>query len=273
MRWIFVFFLWLLIVAFFAALLSGCTPLPPSSSPSSPNGGGCAVYAGHHYQTPFVPKYSFRPDYMTLDGIQVDTSGVYLPNEIGAPGDLVSGGGGGPSARASAAMQTLTMLIDMQIDDVEQCLRDAFLENHPGSGPGQGGVQGVLDAATISGAHCDGSTFPLPIARGCLNVKVAPDAMISADGTQEVLPATGPAAICISKGLCPAGATDLECPCHVRAGIQDNAVIVVTPSAYLLKDPLIRMVTGCNNPWIGALAKCAAPSVPALSGLVMKREP
>ncbi len=55
-------------------------------------------------------------------------------------------------------------------------------------------------------------------------------------------------------------------------------MIVVTPSAYLLKDPLIRLVTGCNNPWAVAasgatLAKCAEPSVPALSGLVTKKEP
>lgn len=228
--------------------VTGCTPLPPSHGP-------CALYTEHHYQNQFPgpsldpaapagsSRYPFHPDVMTDEGIMVDTSGVWT----------------------GSAEATANVLIDRQVDEVETCLRETF-------------PRGELPPDLINTAHCDWGSFPLQISRGCLRVKVASDAMLSADETQEVLPATGPVSICISKGLCPVGSTDQSCPCHVRAGIQDNEVIVVAPSAYLFKDPLIRMVTGCNNPWVVAasgatLAKCAAPSVPALSGLVTKKEP
>ena len=223
------------------ALICGCTPLPPSHAP-------CALYAGHGYQNQFPQRYPFHPDVMTEGGIRVDTSGVWLY------------GPATPPALGFSAEVMANRLIDRQVDEVETCLRETF--------PG-----GQLPPELIDTAHCDWGSFQVQISRGCLNVKVAPDAMLSADETQEVLPATGPVAICIAKGLCPVGSTDVSCPCHVRAGIQDNAVIVVAPSAYLLKDPLIRMVTGCNNPWVGELAKCAAPTVPPLSGLVTKKEP
>lgn len=140
-------------------------------------------------------------------------------------------------------------IIDRQTLEVEICLQEQF-----GNPP-----------VITPDPKCDSTTFPLPIHRDWLVVKVAPDAVLSQDGSQEMLPALAPIEGCIEKGLCKVGE---PCNCHYRAGIQDDVVIVITPSGYLYKDPLIRMVTGCNNPWVGKLAICARPSVPMLSGLV-----
>lgn len=194
--------------------------------------GECAVYHFHHYQDQFpgAERYPVNVNAETSGGIRVDTSGLLTAAEVAD-------------------------LIERQVTEVESCLAEAF------SG-------GKIAAGDPGRSDCDGPSFPLPLVHECLEVKIAPDALLSYDRTQEVLPSVGQVEQCIAKGQCPAGATLAECPCHVRAGIQANRTIVVTPAAYLLKDPLIRMVTGCNNPWIGSLAKCAAPSVPKLSGKV-----
>ncbi len=126
-------------------------------------------------------------------------------------------------------------VLDRQVAEVESCLKEVL------------GIESI---------H-----------RGWLIVKVVPDAFLSIDGSQELIPGSGHPEECVAKKLC----SSIEsCDCYLRAGIQDNSVIIVTPSMYLLKDPLIRTVSGINNPWVGNLAKCAMPTVPKTSGLVTK---
>lgn len=134
--------------------------------------------------------------------------------------------------------------IDRLTDEVEACLAAEF------------GRPARLPPEVRAAADCLGDTFALPIARECLVVKVPDDWEKSCDGDQQVLPAQAPAALCQAKGLVPTAA----CPCRWRAGIQDDHVLVTTPSLYLFKDPLVRLATGCNNPWAHErLARCARP--------------
>ena len=132
--------------------------------------------------------------------------------------------------------------LDMQTGDVEDCLKAQF-----GSGR--------LPPELVQQASCDSDQVSLPIVRSWLTVKVAKDFLFSCDGSQEVLPVQAPDVLCVAKGETPTA----MCPCYWRAGIEQNRYIVVTPNLYLFKDPLIRMVTGCDNPWVGALATCAQP--------------
>ena len=140
-------------------------------------------------------------------------------------------------------------LIDRLVDEVEKCLVENF-----GNPP-------VLPPVVVQDAQCRGKTFSLPIDRGCLAVKIPNDWQISCDGTQQVLPISStvyvaPDELCEAKGL----TVTPECPCRWRAGIQDDYILVSTPSLYVFKDPLIRMITGCNNPWgHPALSQCASP--------------
>lgn len=144
--------------------------------------------------------------------------------------------------------------IDRLTDEVETCLRLAF------------GDPPIIPEDVRQKAACRGKTFRLPLARECFVVKIPDDWELSCDQSQQVLPLKStsyrpPDKLCEDKGLEPTP----ECPCRWRAGIQDDNTIVVTPSLYLYKDPLIRMVTGCNNPWgHPVLAHCVAPSTPPL---------
>ncbi len=139
-------------------------------------------------------------------------------------------------------------LLDRQLEEVEQCLAETF--------PG-----GKLPESMLN--NCDSTHFPLPIAHECLEVKVAPDWIPSLnDPDQQLLRAPGDVNICVAKGAC---ATAEECQCHLRSGIQDNHTIVVTPTFYLFKASLVRLVTGCNNPWIQGLEKCSTPTVSSTS--------
>lgn len=141
-------------------------------------------------------------------------------------------------------------LIDRLADEVENCLTDTF------------GDPPVLPPDVVRDSQCASSTFELPIARQCLTVKIPSDWHLNCAGDQQVLPARASEAACTSKGLQPTP----ECPCHWRAGIENFTTIVTTPSFYLFKDPLIRIATGCNNPWGSpALAACARPSTDPLS--------
>jgi hypothetical protein len=184
-------------------------------------------YYLHNYQNEFPGQYHYdvHPNATTPEGIRVDTSGLTF--------DLA--------------------LIDVQTDQVEQCLAQQY------------GTPPVLPPDLIAVSDCDESTFPLPLRRQDLVVKVAADWQLDCAGTEQVLPAPAPEALCdwkVQQGLIPACATPSGC--HWRAGIEDNRFIVVPPSAYLYKDPLIRMSTGCNNPWAGTLSTCAHPTVPQL---------
>lgn len=139
--------------------------------------------------------------------------------------------------------------VDRLTDEVEACLIKTF-----GNPP-------VMPEETIKGGKCLGSTFDLPIRRECLVVKVASDWFLSKyeyGGTHhQQLPWTN-GGMCTNKGL-PAGV------CYYRVGIQDDLTIVVPPSFYLYKDGLVRIVTGCYDPWFAdALANCMEPTTEPL---------
>jgi len=132
------------------------------------------------------------------------------------------------------------------VDDVESCLQKEF-----------GDPPRIPDDVRAA-ANCYSSTFPAPYPRAqCLTIKIPNDWVLSCDKSQQVLPWEAPEAGCLAKGLTPTKV----CPCRWRAGIQDNDTAVTTPNLYNLRDPLIRIITGCNSPWSHPrLAKCATPS-------------
>jgi len=137
-------------------------------------------------------------------------------------------------------------VVDGIVDDVERCLRESF------------GEPPSLPPDVVRDGQCISTTFTLPYPRAeCLTIKIPNDWVPSCDGSQQLLPWSAPDAGCLQKGLTPTK----ECPCRWRAGIQDRRTAVTTPNLYNLRDPLIRIMTGCNSPWTSpALAKCASPS-------------
>ena len=140
-------------------------------------------------------------------------------------------------------------LIDKLTEEVEQCLLEQFGEKLK-----------IPKDVSLTG-QCMFDSFNLPAPRSCFKVKIPSEWTLSCDGSQQVLLTTAPQYLCNQKGLAP----NQDCPCRWRAGIQEGNNIVTTPSFYLYKDPLIRIITGCNNPWgHEKLAVCAAPSVPKL---------
>lgn len=135
--------------------------------------------------------------------------------------------------------------VDRLTDEVESCLIKTF-----GNPP-------FLSEQTMKEGQCASNTFDIPIHRECLVVKVASDWFLSKyeyGGTHhQQLPWTN-GGQCTNKGL-PAGV------CYYRVGIQDDLTIVVPPSFYLYKDGLVRIVTGCANPWYANdLAACMEPT-------------
>lgn len=139
--------------------------------------------------------------------------------------------------------------IDRLTDEVEECLFKL-----------QKQFPQFSDEMAQSG-QCESKTFNLPISRECLTVKVASDWFLSKyefNGTHhQQLPYTN-GGMCTNKGLPPG-------VCYYRVGIQDNLTIVVPPSFYLYKDGLVRIATGCHNPWyMDVLAACMEPSTPPL---------
>lgn len=144
-------------------------------------------------------------------------------------------------------------LIDRVTREVEDCLIKNF------------GDPPVIPPEVRQATFCPYNTFDLPIDRECLTVKIPNDCFLSNDGTQELLPAVAPDYVCEDKGII----LEEGQKCHWRAGIQDYWTIVSCPSLYLYKDPLVRLTTGCVNPWAHPLlSECARPSTEALSGLV-----
>lgn len=118
-----------------------------------------------------------------------------------------------------------------------------------------------LSKEDVMNGQCVSATLELPIKRECLTVKVASDWFLSKyeyNGTHhQQLPYTN-GGQCSYKGL-PTGV------CWYRCGIQDNLTIVVPPSFYLYKDPLVRIATGCANPWyVSSLANCMEPTTSPL---------
>lgn len=133
--------------------------------------------------------------------------------------------------------------IDRLVDEVEQCLKDTF------------GDPPVIPEDVMRDGMCAKNTFPLPYPREqCLTIKIPNDWVPNCDGSEQVLPWAAPDVGCLQKGLTPTK----KCPCRWRAGIQDQYTAVSTPNLFNLKDPLVRILTGCNSPWTSpVLAKCA----------------
>lgn len=134
--------------------------------------------------------------------------------------------------------------IDTIVDEVETRLVSAF--------PG-----GQIPQDVQQMAGCTGSSFPLPIHRQCLTVKVVSDWVLDCEGNYELLPVVAPVAGCLAKDEMPTEA----CPCRWRVLVQDDQSIVVTPDLYMLPDALVRIVTGCSYVWvpITPLTACAEP--------------
>jgi hypothetical protein len=122
--------------------------------------------------------------------------------------------------------------IDNIILKVQECLWKNFENGIP------------YDVMKTGDCIVDHIDFPLNLS--CATIKVVNDWQWSCDGKWQLLgaSATAPQELCSSKGLSP----DPNCPCRWRAGLQDGN-IVVTPDLRMLADPLIRLATGCNNPW------------------------
>lgn len=98
----------------------------------------------------------------------------------------------------------------------------------------------------------------LGLPRRPLVLKVPGDWFLNCDGTQQVLPGYA--------GECdPRKAGDCQKVCaggaHWRAFLQRDASLVSAPSLYLLKDPLVRLLTGVQEIWGDPrLSACANPS-------------
>lgn len=146
----------------------------------------------------------------------------------------------------SSGLKISSKLVDRLTDEVETCLIKQF--GNPPTIPSNTQIEG----------QCKDNTFQLPIKRECLTVKVANDWILSRDGTQQMLPYIAGYGDC-GKGLPTDG------PCYWRAGIQDDLTIVVPPSFYLYKDPLVKITTGCRNPWLSSqLSDCMSPTTDPL---------
>lgn len=148
-------------------------------------------------------------------------------------------------------------LVDRLVDEVEACLTKAYPDGWINTLEGQ--------AQHDDGPACGKShRFTLPITRSCLTVKVAADWHVSEsvfNGSKQQLLHD----IASESGDCGKGENG-PTACFWRAGIQSKVVIVTTPSFYLLKDPLVRIVTGCGAPWSSeTLSACMQPTTGALS--------
>ncbi len=189
--------------------------------PAAAPPGTCGSYGSHHYQNEFPGAYHYD--------VKPDATSP-----------------GGVSVDTSGLSVDLGDLLDRQLEEVDACLADLV--------PGGKVPDSMRD-------NCDSPTVPLPIDRECLEVKVAADWIPSKIDGQQMLPAPGPASVCLAKGFCT---VESECACHIRSGIQNNRTLVVPPSFYMFKQVLVRIATGCNNVWIQGLEKCSQPTVPAL---------
>lgn len=147
-------------------------------------------------------------------------------------------------------------LIDRLTDEVENCLMKAYPT---------GDITAMYQQP--DGLACGMTTpkhFTLPVNRGCLTVKIAADWHLStaefAGSKQQLLHDVASNTGDCGKGENGPGA------CFWRAGVQDKVTIVTTPSMFVYKDPLVRIITGCAYPWSSpTMAACMTPTTTALS--------
>jgi hypothetical protein len=149
-------------------------------------------------------------------------------------------------------------LIDRLTDEVEKCLTETYPDGNILSTVGQ--RDAVRDGAACGPSH----HFTLPVTRSCLTVKVASDSHLSTNefnGSRQQLLHD----VASEVGDCGKGETGPGF-CYWRAGVQNNVVIVTTPSFYVYKQPLIEIITGCAFPWSSpALSACMRPTTGPLS--------
>lgn len=138
--------------------------------------------------------------------------------------------------------------IDRLVNEVESCLIANF------------GYPIVLPVDVVKNAECHSNTFDIPLHRECLVVKIAADWHLSqyelGGSYEQLLPYTN-GGTCSDKGL-----PDPNAVCYYRNAIQDNYTAVSPPACYMLKDAIVRLLTGCANPWYGGdkMSACMNPS-------------
>ena len=161
------------------------------------------------------------------------------PGRITPKGMLVDDSGHGINLR----------LVDAIIDEAEDCLYKEF--------PAL-----IISTSIKLAGYCSENIISLPIDRHSIVLKIPQNYLTSEIDGQQLLTDRAPEQGCIDKGLCEPG----ECEdCRWRCGIQDSCVIVVTPSLYMLKDPLIRIITRCGFVWgPDELSRCASSRIPKL---------
>lgn len=138
-------------------------------------------------------------------------------------------------------------LVDAIVDETERCL----LQHFPNK------KMKYWDAVRN---HCASVELNIPLERAGLTLKVPNDYIHSKIDGQELLNVSAPPEVCSAKGIC----MESDCEdCKWRAGVQDGCVAVTTPSLYMLKDPLVKIMTRCLYIWgQKEFAVCASPVVP-----------
>lgn len=112
--------------------------------------------------------------------------------------------------------------------------------------------------------ECLSTPIARAVNRAAFDVLVAPDWYQSTCTGQEMFPCAIADSACDAKPQL----NDLPCRCACRAAVQQNRTIVVVPNAAPLdgalmperdvfRGELLRLVTGCSNPWRGPLGACA----------------
>lgn len=102
-----------------------------------------------------------------------------------------------------------------------------------------------------SDALCPGVGGPWRV-QSCTRIVLSDNWYISPCSGQELFPCAVDPVACVTKGLSPS----TECPCACREAIQNGTSVIVPPNHALLKAGLVRLVTGCENPWVEPLARC-----------------
>ena len=176
------------------------------------------------------------------------TSTNYFQNEV--PSRTVSANQLTPKniALDTSGLNINTKRIDRLVDETEACLARTF--------PG-----GILPDSVVKQAACKSNRFNPIVPRECITVKIISDwtlSTVSFAGSKHQLIPGVIAEGCTEKGMSPGA-------CYKRVGILDNTTIVVPPSMYVFKEPIVKITTGCYQPWSSpALSACMTPTTGAL---------